>query len=50
MWGDGAFEFRRTASRLGGMQSSGYLEACRNRRPDQLPRTFETFALTSDLT
>jgi cell division protein ZapE len=48
--GDGAFEFRRTVSRLAEMQSSGYLEACRNRRPDQLPRTFEPFALTSDLT
>ena len=47
--GDGAFEFQRTVSRLLEMQSSDYLEACRNRRPDQLPKTFEPFALTSDL-
>jgi cell division protein ZapE len=47
--GDGAFEFQRTVSRLMEMQSSGYLEACRDRRPDQLPETFETFALTNDL-
>jgi cell division protein ZapE len=46
---DGAFEFQRTVSRLLEMQSSAWLEACRNRRPDQLPRTFEPFALTSDL-
>jgi cell division protein ZapE len=47
--GDGAFEFQRTVSRLVEMQSGAYLEACRNRHPDQLPKTFETFALTSDL-
>ena len=28
---------------------SDYLEACRNRRPDELPKTFTPFALTSDL-
>lgn len=48
--GDGAFEFQRTVSRLMEMQSSAYLEACRNRRPDELPKTFAPFALTSDLT
>lgn len=47
--GDGAFEFQRTVSRLMEMQSSDYLEACRNRHPDQLPKTFAPFALTSDL-
>ena len=47
--GDGAFEFQRTVSRLLEMQSSAYLEASRNRHPDQLPKTFEPFALTSDL-
>jgi cell division protein ZapE len=47
--GDGAFEFQRTVSRLMEMQSSDYLEACRDRRPDQLPKTFATFALTNDL-
>ena len=31
------------------MQSSDYLAACRNRHPDQLPKTFAPFALTSDL-
>ena len=31
------------------MQSSAYLEASRNRHPDQLPKTFAPFALTSDL-
>jgi cell division protein ZapE len=48
--GDGAFEFQRTVSRLMEMQSSAYLEACRDRRPDELPATFAPFALTSDLT
>ena len=38
--GDGAFEFQRTVSRLLEMQSSAYLEASRNRHPDQLPKTF----------
>ncbi len=47
--GDGAFEFRRTVSRLVEMQSRGYLEACRDRRPDSLPSDFTPFALTSDL-
>ena len=47
--GDGAFEFQRTVSRLMEMQSSDYLAACRNRHPDQLPKTFTLFALTSDL-
>ena len=47
--GDGAFEFQRTVSRLLEMQSSAYLEASRNRHPDQLPKTFAPFALTSDL-
>jgi cell division protein ZapE len=47
--GDGAFEFQRTVSRLMEMQSSDYLEACRDRRPDQLPKTFAAFALTNDL-
>jgi cell division protein ZapE len=47
--GDGAFEFQRTVSRLMEMQSSDYLEACRNRHPDQLPKTFAPFALTNDL-
>ncbi|MEK0082598.1 cell division protein ZapE [Benzoatithermus flavus] len=48
--GDGAFEFQRTVSRLMEMQSTDYLETCRDRRPDQLPATFSPFALTSDLT
>jgi cell division protein ZapE len=47
--GDGAFEFQRTVSRLMEMQSIAYLEACRQRRPDQLPTTFAPFALTNDL-
>ena len=47
--GDGAFEFRRTASRLAEMRSPAYLKACRERRPDELPKTFAPFALTSDL-
>lgn len=47
--GDGAFEFQRTTSRLLEMQSSAYLAACRARRPDELPKTFAPFALTSDL-
>ncbi len=47
--GDGAFEFQRTVSRLLEMQSSAYLEASRNRHPDQLPKTFAPYALTSDL-
>jgi cell division protein ZapE len=47
--GDGAFEFQRTVSRLMEMQSSTYLEVCRDRRPDELPATFAPFALTSDL-
>ncbi|MGD9512390.1 MAG: cell division protein ZapE, partial [Geminicoccaceae bacterium] len=47
--GDGAFEFQRTASRLLEMQSSDWLRACRQRRPEELPKTFAPFALTSDL-
>jgi cell division protein ZapE len=47
--GDGAFEFRRTVSRLLEMQSHAWLEACRQRRPDELPKTFAPYALTSDL-
>jgi cell division protein ZapE len=47
--GDGAFEFRRTVSRLLEMQSRDWLTACRQRRPEELPTTFEPFALTSDL-
>ncbi len=46
--GDGAFEFRRTVSRLTEMQSSDYLERCRD-RPAGLP-DFVPFALTNDLT
>ena len=46
---DGAFEFKRTVSRLFEMQSRAYLESCRTRRPDQLPGTFAPFALTNDL-
>ena len=48
--GDGAFEFQRTVSRLLEMQSRDWLEACRQRRPEELPKTFAPFALTSDLT
>jgi cell division protein ZapE len=47
--GEGAFEFRRTTSRLVEMQSSAYLAACRGRRAEELPATFTPFALTSDL-
>ncbi|MFO1049186.1 MAG: cell division protein ZapE [Geminicoccaceae bacterium] len=47
--GDGAFEFQRTVSRLLEMQSSDWLTACRQRRPDELPKTFAPYALTSDL-
>ncbi len=47
--GEGAFEFRRTVSRLAEMQSQDWLEACRARRPEALPARFEPFALTSDL-
>jgi cell division protein ZapE len=47
--GDGAFEFQRTVSRLLEMQSSAFLAACRERRPDQLPTSFAPYALTSDL-
>ena len=47
--GDGAFEFQRTVSRLLEMQSNDWLAACRQRRPDELPKTFALFALTSDL-
>jgi cell division protein ZapE len=47
--GDGAFEFQRTASRLLEMQSRDWLEACRQRRPEELPKTFAPYALTSDL-
>ena len=47
--GDGAFEFNRTVSRLLEMQSHAWLEACRQRRPDELPKTFAPYALTSDL-
>jgi len=47
--GDGAFEFQRTASRLMEMHSKEWLEACRERNPDDLRATLESFALTSDL-
>jgi cell division protein ZapE len=47
--GDGAFEFQRTTSRLLEMQSHDWLEACRQRRPEELPKTFAPYALTSDL-
>ncbi|MCX7629284.1 MAG: cell division protein ZapE [Geminicoccaceae bacterium] len=47
--GEGAFEFRRTASRLREMQSLSWLEACRTRRLEELPARFTPFALTSDL-
>ncbi|MDF1587469.1 cell division protein ZapE [Marinimicrococcus flavescens] len=47
--GDGAFEFQRTVSRLMEMQSSSWLEACRDRRADSLPASFTPFALTNDL-
>jgi len=47
--GEGAFEFRRTVSRLREMQSRDWLERCRARRREELPRSFTTFALTSDL-
>ena len=47
--GDGAFEFQRTVSRLLEMQSRDWLEACRQRRPEELPKTFAPYALTSDL-
>jgi cell division protein ZapE len=45
--GEGAFEFRRTASRLAEMQSRDYLERCRERPANPAP--FVPFALTSDL-
>ncbi len=48
--GDGAFEFRRTSSRLMEMQSKEWLETCRNRPTDGPAPKLETFALTSDLT
>ena len=32
------------------MQSRTYMEGWRSRRPDELPKTFAPFALTSDLT
>jgi cell division protein ZapE len=47
--GDGAFEFRRTASRLHEMQSEAYVVAAR-RRVQAAPAKLEAFALTSDLT
>ncbi len=47
--GEGAFEFRRTVSRLEEMRSREWLERCRDRRPEALPRDFVPFALTSDL-
>ncbi len=47
--GEGAFEFRRTVSRLVEMQSREWLERCRDRRPERLPQAFAPFALTSDL-
>lgn len=47
--GEGAFEFRRTVSRLREMQSRAWLERCRDRRPEDLPASFAPFALTSDL-
>ena len=47
--GDGTFEFQRTVSRLLEMQSRTWLAACRQRRPEELPRSFAPFALTSDL-
>ena len=46
--GDGAFEFKRTVSRLMEMQSSAYLEKCRE-RGDVAVEDFTPFALTSDL-
>jgi cell division protein ZapE len=46
--GEGAFEFRRTVSRLEEMRSGDYLERCRE-RPQGGPE-FVPFALTSDLT
>jgi cell division protein ZapE len=47
--GDGAFEFQRTVSRLMEMQSRAYIDRCRARRPDELPKAFAPYALTSDL-
>jgi cell division protein ZapE len=47
--GDGAFEFQRTVSRLMEMQTTGYLEECRERNPARLPTGFTPFALTSDI-
>ncbi|MCS6779833.1 MAG: cell division protein ZapE [Geminicoccaceae bacterium] len=47
--GEGAFEFRRTVSRLVEMRSREWLERCRARRPEELPASFTPFALTSDL-
>jgi cell division protein ZapE len=47
--GEGAFEFRRTVSRLREMRTREWLERCRARRPEDLPRSFTAFALTSDL-
>jgi cell division protein ZapE len=45
--GDGAFEFRRTASRLAEMQTRSYIETAKARgRPDA---GFAAFALTTDL-
>jgi cell division protein ZapE len=45
--GDGAFEFRRTASRLAEMQTRAYLESAKAKgRPDS---GFAAFALTTDL-
>ena len=47
--GDGAFEFQRTVSRLLEMQSRDWLAICRERRPEELPTSFQPYALTSDL-
>jgi cell division protein ZapE len=45
--GDGAFEFRRTASRLAEMQTRAYIESVKAKgRPDG---GFAAFALTTDL-
>jgi len=47
--GDGAFEFRRTVSRLMEMQSRDYLEACRQRPTGTDSPSFLPYALTCDL-
>ena len=47
--GDGAFEFRRTVSRLVEMQGRDWLERCKTRRPGDFAKDFAPYALTSDL-